>query len=385
MRLPSGLEELVRRLLLERMATHAASSWSWLLLELAAPLLGLLIFMVLWSRCRAHARSLLDALAFYLLPYPPRRMAIVSAPSLGWDRVYYNDEFVVNEGRGSTTIVARDGLVVNIPLPARKLRRLQTLASLYAPGASPFGLLVRWVISAAVGVGVAAVAWSYTLPIWLGLDAAARSLGIALPPPLPDLLATSILVVQVGWFLLTLATSLRREAEVYAVRVEGVRRGGYLGIPELPADSRLSTTSLWEIIEAVKGEAIEVSEEARSLAEKLGARPEAVAVALESHRYWRSLAAKALRDAYELALGARLVSRPWRPPRALLTILLAAALVAAVIMLLQPSIAPAPPTHHPAAPTATGYTPAPPPQPPSTTPNATATPAPPPPPPGVGG
>ncbi len=217
---PNVNEELLKQLLQYLWQRHVAGEQQYLYWILGAPLLALFIFLLLWSRHRAHATTLLDALSFFFAPRGPEKMLIFK--DLVGDRVLVYDYRTVKSGDGYL-VQAGPYLIKTNEDPDAYAEPLSLVDARGPPGVpSPFGLFVRQLIS--VYMLVALVAISFVNTFYTTYDPYMKYARLIGPVTYTtvDLLAFAALVIVSAWLIAILVRALSPQTLVVGLSATGM-------------------------------------------------------------------------------------------------------------------------------------------------------------------
>ena len=387
-------EEMLREILQYLWQMHVQNEQQYLYWILFAPLIGLLVFLILWTRHRAHCPTLIDALCFFFAPRGPEKVLIFK--DLAGNRVMVYDYTVV-KGKDGYLIQAGPYLIKSNVDPDEYSEPVSLLDCRGPAGVpSPFGLWIRQLICSYIIIGIIVVSFANTF--WITSSVYVPAMGVSLTNI--DLLSFAALVIGFSWIIATLLRSLSPQTMLATISAIGVSETA------IEASAGLDVYSSFppiKILKAINREPrinvnisfTTVSEEEKKekmtfwdrLVEELGDKSLAaslLAMLGQVYDAWRKSVGIVLADRYDISVAARAryqlseVKMPTPKLQKYAGLLALAAIILAIVLLviwLQPTIQPATTNT-----TAIGpVSPAQPPTPPITSP--TVSPASPPPPP----
>ena len=326
------------------------------------------------------------ALRFFFAPFTPRRMVVAGFPTLNSAVVGYDDDIVESTEK---KLLIVNGVGLELLEDISKFKEVRPLYDARTPlRESPYGLIVRWILSIMIGFSLTAIGWSYMLPVSLQLKSTLDALGfhdLALNlPTLYDWIATSIFLVYFFWLILMILYVPSMPIEVVRLRCEFPGSGNtFQCFPPLDEDIRYSRYTVAQLLKKLGTRiSIEIPRELRERLEKAADSLTEAVSSLVAANYWQKLSMELLEKGYDLLLarraGAMLTGRKLVLPRWLLLLLLLLVVGAIAWYILQPQVVV--PVNQTGVETVT----APPPPPPpinATSPAPAVAPAPPPPPP----
>ena len=361
-------EELLQQIVRYLYQQHVQASQLWLFWVVAAPLVGLFLFLVMWARHRAHCPTLLDAIAFFFSPRGPYRMLVFK--DLAGNRVLVYD-YQVMKGSSGYLIQAGPYLLKASEDPEAYAEPVSLLDARGPPGVpSPFGLWARQLVAAYITLAIVAVSFANTF--WITSTVYAPAIGATYT--VADLTAFFALALTLSWFVATLLKSLSPQTLVVSLTAVGVSESYVEATPALDVYSSFPPSKLLRSIS--REPRIVVSDSVGDFLSKLreelgdGALAASLLAMLgQVYDSWRRSLGILLQDRYDISVAARAKYHleETRLPRGFLEryaglLAVAAIVIAAVVLVLwlQPAVVPATTTTPP-----TYYTPAPPPPPPT--------------------
>ena len=341
-------EEVLKQILQYLWQQHVQSEQQYLYLILLAPIMGLLFFLILWYRHRAHCESLLDAIAFFFAPRGPSRMLIFK--DLAGSRFLVYD-YRVLKGKSGYLVQAGPYLLKTSEDPEAYAEPVSLLDARGPPGIpSPFGLWVRQLVASYIILAVVIVSFANTA--WTTVSVYGSALGVGLTTV--DVLSIIALTLALSWFLATLMRALAPQTLLVSLSAIGASEGFLEASPALDAYSSFPPCkllrSIGREIRIVIGRGAESV--MKRLSEELGDESLAASIlALLGHVYeaWQKTTGIVLKNMYDISVAARanyhlksvklpqgFLSR-YAGILALLAIFIA---IAVLIIWLQPSIQP---------------------------------------------
>lgn len=382
--MPQVSEELLRQIIQYLWNQHVASEQQWLYYILAAPIIALTFYLVLWLKHKAHCPDLLSALSFFFAPRGPERMLIFK--DLAGNRFLVYDYRVL---KGSNGFLVQAGpYMLKISEDPESYAEPASLLDARGPSGvpSPFGLWVRQMVASYIMLAIVAVGFANTF--WVTATVYAPATNVAYTTV--DLVAFAALILTLSWFITTLLRALAPQTLVISLSAIGASENFIEASPALDVYSSFPPAKLLKSI--AKEPKVVVSDSLKDtvdkLSEELGDKSLAASIlALLGQVYntWRKSLGILLLDRYDISVAAkaRYHLEEVKLPRgflsryagvlALIAIILA---VGIVILWLQPTVQPV--MNATATTAAAPYTPATPPPPPSPTTTITVSPASPP-------
>lgn len=195
-------DETLRQILEFLWQRHLHAESVYLYYVLFAPVIGLLVFILLWTTQKAHITSLLDAIGFFFAPRGPAKM-LVFKDLMGKRYVFY-DYNVVKATKGYIIQVGPFTLRTDDD-PEAYAYPVSLLDARGPPGvASPYGVWARQLIASFIMIILVAVAFSNSF--YVTASVYAKYLGVAYTTT--DLVAFAGLVIVIAWFIVTLLRAL---------------------------------------------------------------------------------------------------------------------------------------------------------------------------------
>lgn len=262
-------------LLVQTLLSYRNTWYQWPLLGL---FLSLLVWLILSSRVRAHAKSVGARLAFFVMPFLPRAMLIVGR------NIYYDDEFEVVKGENGYHIKTRFGEhYVSRVDPDENVQVKSALNARGPEGVdSPFSLAWRWIVSASIMVYFVTLG---LLSAWMDPRMQALEWFAVFGVPVPDNVTLAIVsqrseaIVYAG--LLAAAVLAWWFANLVRFTVRGIKVMKFIElsiasstIEVMPAVEPDSPSSVFRFLGSLVrgGVRLELTESARKLLEDLAAR-----------------------------------------------------------------------------------------------------------------
>ena len=385
-------EEVLKQILEYLWQQHVISEQQWIPLIVAAPLIGLITFIVLWRRHRAHVDSLLDAILFFFVPKGPERMMIFK--DVIGNRIVLYDYSVVKSGR-KCYIVQAGPYLIRSPVDPDSIAEPVSLLDAKAPPGipSPFGLFIRQLAAMYITIAVWVIAFSNTFWTTMTVYVPVMKTG----PTMVDMVAVTAVIFGLTWLLSVIYRAFSPQTLLTSLVAVGVAEDFIDAVPPLDAYSKAAPHEVLRHLD--RKVEIRVPEGAAKtvnlLVKEIGDESLAaslVALLGQVYNVWKRAVGTLLAERYDLSVAARaryLLEReklptPFVQRYAGLLALIAIAIAATIaIIILQPSVHVINTTATTPATIPSYATPAPPPPPPNMT-NVTVTPAQPPPPPGGG-
>ena len=378
--------EVLEQILQYLWQRHVHAEQTYLYYIALAPVLAVLLYLAFWTRHRAHAYTLLDALAFFFMPRGPERM-LVFKDLLGNQLIFY--DYRVAKGRKGYVVQAGPFLIKTREDPEAYAEPVSLIDARGPPGVpSPFGLFVRQVIAMYVMVALIGVAFSNTF--WVTYSVYIKAMNVAYTSI--DLAAFAALVLSIAWMIVVIWRAMAPQTLLVTLSAIGVSEGYVEASPGLDVYSGYPPPKLLAAIN--KEPKIVLSDEAKEVVERIEKETgdKTLAASLlallgQVYETWRRSMGILLKDRYDISVAARaryqLQAEKIRPgfvQRNAGLLALAALFLAAILLIiwLHPSV------HHVAANTSTTtyspVSPATPPPPPSHASMPAPSPATPPPP-----
>ncbi|RLG75698.1 MAG: hypothetical protein DRO12_05170 [Thermoprotei archaeon] len=371
--MPQVSEELLRQIIQYLWNQHVASEQQWLYYILAAPIIALMFYLVLWLKHRAHCSTLLEALAFFFAPRGPERMLVFK--DLAGNRFLVYD-YRVLKGSDGYLIQAGPYMLKTSEDPESYAEPVSLLDARGPSGVpSPFGLWVRQMVASYIMLAIVAVGFANTF--WVTATVYAPATNVAYTTV--DLVAFAALILTLSWFITTLLRALAPQTLVISLSAIGASENFIEASPALDVYSSFPPAKLLRSIgrepQIVVSES--VGKTVEKLEKELGDKSLAASIlALLGQVYdsWRKSLGILLQDRYDISVAAKAryhleeVKMPkgflqrYAGVLAIIAIVLA---IGVIILWLQPTVQPA--MNATATTAAAPYTLATPPTPPTTT------------------
>ncbi|WFO75641.1 hypothetical protein J4526_01805 [Desulfurococcaceae archaeon MEX13E-LK6-19] len=225
--------ELIKKYLFQQ---HLANEPQWLVLTLAAPIIALLFFIILWAKYKAHVHDLVDAVFFFFIPYAPKRMLLLK-DHLGNKHVFYDDEIKVAGGKDGGFIVQAGSFLVKLnDDPFAYAEPLSLIDTKIPGGPSPFGLFVRQLVAVYIMLALIALSFANTIVVTMA--------GFGMPPTPIDLVVFSALVFSLAWLLAILVKAFSPQTLFTSIVVSHSENNIMRGIIPVDAFSSIPPTKL---------------------------------------------------------------------------------------------------------------------------------------------
>ena len=392
---PNMNQETLRRILEFLWQRHLHSEHVYLYYVLLAPLVGLTVFLVLWSTQRAHVYSLLDAITFFFAPRGPSRM-LVFKDLLGKQHVFYEYN-VVKAGKGYV-LQAGPFILRTEDDPEAYAYPVSLLDARGPPGVpSPYGVWARQLVASFIVLVLVTVAFSNSF--YVTATVYAKYLGV--PYTTTDLVAFAGLVLTLAWFIVTLLRVLAPQTMLVTLAAYEAQERSVGATPALDVYSPVPPAKLLKSIKRepriiVSSRVARIIEELREEFNDTTLAATILALLGQVYSAWKRSVGVLLKDRYDISVAARAKYQleEEKIPKGFLNKYAGALAIIAIVLVvvglivwLGPSVHPATATNATNATVGGGgyYTPAPPPTPHITHQPPPATPAPPPTPPFGGG
>jgi len=339
-------EELLQQIIRYLYQQHVQASQQWLYYVLLAPLIGLVAFLVMWSKHRAHCPSLLDAISFFFSPKGPHRMLVFK--DLMGNRMLVYDYATVKSSNGYV-VQAGPYLLKVSEDPEAYAEPVSLLDARGPPGVpSPFGLWVRQLVSAYIMIAVITIAFANTF--WITATVYTPAIGASYTTA--DLVSFFGLALGLSWFIAVLLKALSPQTLVVSLSAVGTSESFVESSPALDVYSSFPPAKLLRSIAREPRVVVSdsVAEVVSKLEKELGDRTLAASILAmlgQGYDAWRRSVGVLLQDRYDISVAARAKYHleSVKMPRGfleryagLLALVAIALVVVALVLWLQPTI-----------------------------------------------